>query len=77
MMNNGGGYERIRASLLRQSEGSEGGWWQGVHTTLMFSNREGRCVCVVACALRRVSCCQRRPWRRAVACAQCERSDWH
>lgn len=25
MMNNGGGYERIRASLLRQSEGSEGG----------------------------------------------------
>lgn len=47
-MNNGGGYERIRASLLRQSEGSEGGGrvMAGVHTTLMFSNREGRCVCV-------------------------------
>lgn len=37
----------VRRSCDRVKGAREGGgWWQGVHTTLMFSNREGRCVCV-------------------------------
>lgn len=61
VMNNGGGYERIRASLSRRGEKGRGGR-QGVHATLMFGNREGRRVRVCACVL----CCRQRPWRRSV-----------